>query len=495
MRPSTDPTTNAALADKYDAVAYDARPIPLTHPAHLAAVAAMFNATPASVATCRVLELGSNDGANLIPLAATLPEATFVGCDLAPRSVEAGNRMIADLGLTNVSLLLQDLRTLPDALGSFDYVIAHGVYSWVPAAVRDALFELAARRLAPNGVMYVSYNTYPGCRVRQAAWDILRYHTADAPDARARLEGARNIASLLADDGDTEVPVDAFLRAEFRELVGRTDSLLFHDDLGAPNDPVYFHEFVAHARRYGLAFVAEAQPWMMSTSGLAPRMRQFVAGLDPLRREQYLDFARFRRIRHSLLCRGSPDSRFTLTPPRVSGMHVGAPSALARAANDGRLPAAAGAEAPELALLRMLVEAWPRTVSFDDAANFLRARHTVARPIEALLAERWMAGEIELVSQPRPIATTAGDGPVASPVARWQATRRELLTTLRHEGVRLPDPVARELLTLLDGSRDRTALATVVAPRMPGRTVAEARAFVDDYLRQFARQALLVAPA
>jgi len=492
MQPSPDPTTNAALADKYDAVAYDARPIPLTHPAHLAAVAAMFGATPAPVATCRVLELGSNDGANLIPLAATLPEATFVGCDLSPRSVETGSRMIADLGLANVSLLVQDLRTLPESFGSFDYVIAHGVYSWVPAAVRDALFELAARRLAPAGIMYVSYNTYPGCRVRQATWDILRYHTADAPDARARLEAARQIASLLAEDGDTEVPADALLRAEFRELAGRTDSLLFHDDLGMPNDPVYFHEFVAHAQRYGLAFVAEAQPWMMSTAGLAPRMRQFVAGLDPLRREQYLDFARFRRIRHSLLCRGSAGSHFALTPARVAGMHVGAPSALVRAATEGRLPAAAGSEAPLLALLRVLVEVWPGTLPFAEAATFLRARVTGPRPIDALLAERWMAGEIELIAQPRSIAATAGDRPIASPVARWQASRRELLTTLRHEGVRLPDAVARELLALLDGTRDRAALAAAIAPRLAGRTLAEARAFVDDYLRQFARQALLV---
>ncbi len=492
MLPSTDPTTSAALADKYDTVAYDARPIPLTHPAHLAAVATLFGMTPAPVPTCRVLELGSNDGANLIPLAATLPDATFVGCDLSPRSVEAGNRMIADLGLSNVSLLLQDLRTLPETLGSFDYVIAHGVYSWVPAAVRDALFELAARRLAPAGIMYVSYNTYPGCRVRQATWDVLRYHTADAPDARARLEGARQIASLLAEDGDTEVPVDALLRAEFRELAGRTDSLLFHDDLGAPNDPVYFHEFVAHAQRYGLAFVAEARPWMMSTAGLAPRMRQFVAGLDPLRREQYLDFARFRRIRHSLLCRGSAGAPFALTPARVAGMHVGAPSALVRAASAGTLPATAGAEAPMLALLRMLVEASPRTVPFTEAAAFLRARLAGSQPIEALLAERWMAGEIELITLPRQIAAGAGDRPVASPVARWQATRRELLTTLRHEGVRLPDPVARELLSLLDGSRDRAALAATVAARLPGRTAADARAFVDDYLRQFARQALLL---
>ena len=61
-----------------------------------------------------------------------------MGCDLAGRPIAAGRRIAAALGLSNLTLVHADMRALPAALGEFDYVIAHGVYSWVPANVRRA---------------------------------------------------------------------------------------------------------------------------------------------------------------------------------------------------------------------------------------------------------------------------------------------------------------------------------------------------------------------
>jgi len=74
-----DRTTGTALAEKYDAIAYEAQSNPLSHPDHMAVVATLFGLAPPNVATCRVLEFGCNDGANLLPMAASLPDAQFVG--------------------------------------------------------------------------------------------------------------------------------------------------------------------------------------------------------------------------------------------------------------------------------------------------------------------------------------------------------------------------------------------------------------------------------
>ena len=91
----------------------------------------------APVATCRVLELACGDGANLVPIAATLPAATFVGFDFAARPIARAQRMIGELGLANVRALGLDLRDVPRDFGTFDYIIAHGLYSWVrPTSVR-----------------------------------------------------------------------------------------------------------------------------------------------------------------------------------------------------------------------------------------------------------------------------------------------------------------------------------------------------------------------
>jgi SAM-dependent methyltransferase len=133
----------AAIAENYDAIAYDALPHPVTHPDHVAAVVTMFGLNPPPVASARVLEVGCNDGSNLLPMAARLPDASFTGCDIAPRAIRNARNAATALGLSNVDFVEADLASLEG--GPYDYIIAHGVYSWVPAPVRDALFALARR--------------------------------------------------------------------------------------------------------------------------------------------------------------------------------------------------------------------------------------------------------------------------------------------------------------------------------------------------------------
>jgi SAM-dependent methyltransferase len=486
------------LAAKYDTIAYAAQPSPWSHPDHLAAVATLFGLDPPAVRTCRTLEVGCSDGANLVPMAVSLPEATFLGCDLAVRPIEAAREIVAQLELRNIRFLQADLSALGEDIGTFDYIVAHGVYSWVPAAVRDALFALAARHLASNGVMFVSYNTFPGCHVRRATWDTLHFHVDRIADPRGRLEASRALAALLARPGTTNEDSDAALRAEFARIAERTDSALFHDDLGVPNDPVYFHEFVAHAGRHGLAYVAEAAVATMSGAGLSAEVRQMIDGHDRLTREQYLDFAHFRRYRQTLLTRADSATGFALSPQRVSGMHVSASTALIRAAAEGEL---AGGDARDTlrALQQWLLERSPGAAAVDDARTWLRERGErqagiPSRPIEELLVEAFAAGLAELHVAPPRLSTTVRERPVASPLARWQATRRDHVTNLRHESVRIGDATARRVLTLLDGSRDRGALVEALGSALAGEDRRALAGRIDQYLQAFARLALLAAP-
>src|SRR5262249_6844556 len=167
----------------------------------LATIAAPHGLTPPPVASCRVLDVGCGDGANLLPMAAALPGATFVGCDLSRRAISAAREAVAQLGLANGTLVEGDPRELPGARRPVGYILAHGLYSWVPVEVRDALLALADERLSANGLVFVSYNVYPGCHVRQAAWETLRFHVAALDGARARLDAARALAAALAEPG------------------------------------------------------------------------------------------------------------------------------------------------------------------------------------------------------------------------------------------------------------------------------------------------------
>ncbi|MBC8076432.1 MAG: class I SAM-dependent methyltransferase, partial [Chloroflexales bacterium] len=166
-----------SAADAYDQVFYPSAAEPSIHPDRLATVATLFGVRPAPVDQCRVLELGCADGANLLPMAYALPHGTFFGIDASPRQIAAGQAQIAALGLKNVRLQALDLQELPASSGEFDYIIAHGVYSWVAPAVQEALLALCGRHLAANGVAVVSYNVLPGWHQRGVARDLLRFHT------------------------------------------------------------------------------------------------------------------------------------------------------------------------------------------------------------------------------------------------------------------------------------------------------------------------------
>ena len=493
--PPSNPGPDLAL--KYDTIAYAAQANALTQPSHLATIAILLGRVPPVVATCHVLEVGCSDGANLLPMAAALPHAHFTGCDLSGQAIASATRAAADLCLSNITFLQQDLRSLPGSGEKYDFIIAHGIYSWVPALVRDALLALAARRLARNGVMFVSYNTYPGCHVRQATWEILHAHVDALPTARERLDAARMLAGLLAEPGVAQTESDGLLRAEFAKLATQTDSALYHDDLAVPNQPFHFREFAAALARHGLAFMAEAKLSMMTTAGLSPRVAQFVAGMDLLTREQYLDYARLRRFRQSLICHADAPTTAAGIDVRIAPMHAAATTALLRAAAEGKafdrdVTAAGPDTRATRMLLQWLVEMAPRSVAMADVDAWYRTHApTGAQSPAVLLVNACYGGMVDFHVHPPAFAVRPSVRPKASSVVRWQIARQSSVTNLRHETLRIDDPLARSLLAALDGSCTHDDLANVIALTLPVAGRADAAERVATYLSQFALHALL----
>ena len=271
----------------YDQVAYRTFPRRQTHPDRLAAIARLFGMKSAPVAACRVLEIGCGNGANLIPLAYYLPQSRFTGIDLAASPITAARAMAGELGLQNIDLRVADLRDLGAEEGEFDYIFAHGLYSWIPADVRDRLLAVCRERLAPQGVAFVSYNVYPGRYPRQMIREILLYHTRTLDDPAKRIARARRLLEQLD-------------HPEARSLLEQSDDSLFHDDLAPVNDPVWFREFAAHAQRHGLQFLGEADSHHTFDQAMA---RAEGEAVDAIEREQYVDFLKLRPFRQTLLCR------------------------------------------------------------------------------------------------------------------------------------------------------------------------------------------------
>jgi SAM-dependent methyltransferase len=229
----------------YDEVPYDSKAFTETHPDRLATVATLFGMQPQKVEQCRVLELGCADGANLIPMAAGLPESTFVGIDLSSRQVGDGQAVIAQLGLKNIELRTASILNINESEGVFDYIICHGVYSWVPPEVQEHILTICRQNLAPAGVAYVSYNTYPGWHVRRMVRDLLCYHARRSPDPLEQVRQARAFIEFLGQAVvvDPTSTYSSTIRGAAEALRQRSDSYFLHEYLEEHNEPLYFHQF------------------------------------------------------------------------------------------------------------------------------------------------------------------------------------------------------------------------------------------------------------
>ena len=265
-------SASAATRRVYDAVPYPRLAHKTTHPAQIAALATLLGVDAPRPAACRVLELGCAAGSNLLPMALTLPDARFVGIDLSPVQVEMGRADIAALGLANVELHTLDLLEIAESpqesgLGRFDYILGHGIYSWVPEPVRSAILALIRSHLTPNGIAFVSYNAYPGWHAMDALRRVMLYHVREIADPAQRAGAARELLDLLAEALPPERSVYGMHITAFRDYLLKDEdqtpdernAYLLHDHLADFNQPFYFHEFAAHLEAAGLQYLCDAE--------------------------------------------------------------------------------------------------------------------------------------------------------------------------------------------------------------------------------------------
>lgn len=465
----------------YDVVAYPSHPLPQTHPEHSAAIGTLLGMSPAPVERCRVLELGGGDGINLIPLGLIYPKSTFVSLDLAATAVAKGNETIASLGINNVTLRVADLLDLPRDLGEFDYIIAHGLFSWVPPIVREKVLSICREHLAPQGIAYVSYNTFPGCHIRNVLRDMMRYHTRNVEEPAAKIEQAVAFAHFLAAaKANDPAPYSQVLRDELKGMIDQRDrAVLFHDDLADINQPFYFREFMARAAAHDLQFLAEAEFFMSSDRAYPQEVAHTLRELgdhDVQEREQYLDFLKLRRFRQTLLVRNEVALYRRPAPERVKSLSISTrakPDSAEVNLQPGvkvKFHEASGAAltfdlpVAKAAFVRLsnaspLPIAFPALVSDVEATLARKATTDEVDALLSILHTAFTVGLVELHAGPATFLREPSLRPKASPLVRLQLTQGEMtVASLRHTPIHIENALTRQLLLLLDGTRDRAAI-------------------------------------
>lgn len=465
---------------------------------------------PPAVERCRVLELACGDGSNLIPMAFGLPGSEFTGVDLAAKPVECAQERIHSLGLKNIRIDAMDLMKIGPEFGQFDYIIAHGVYAWVPENVQEKILAICSANLSANGVAFVSYNTNPAGHVRQILREMAQFHERRIAGAADRVKSGRDFLESILTATDPRSPWKSLFQDELKVMFHRDEKVVYHDDLAECFLPVSFGEFATRAARCGLQFLSEAQLKDALEPEPAPEALAVLNRLaegDFIAYQQYLDFVRYRRFRQTLLCHAEIPLRRDGARERVKQLLLASPLRSSAEPHNGAVEFTNSRGAGTLttnnpaiiAVLRRLEQLWPRAEGFEELARAMLPLVPEAQLAEAVagLAQAMLQLGASTLADLRtynlPVADGVTEKPTASSLARLMIQEGSMVTTLLHTHLSIEDEQGKKFLQLLDGTCDRHALTAALAAESPNVSREAILKQVDSNLVNFYRMGLLVA--
>lgn len=453
------------MSNAYDEHHYPTKAQPQLHPDNLYTTAFLRGYSPVPVETAKVLEIGCGNGLNLLPMAAEMPQAEFVGIDYAEMPIQIAKSLSQRFGLTNVRFHQADICDLADDFGEFDYVIVHGFYSWVPDQARDALWRVARGSLSPQGMMQVSYNALPGWYQTKWLREFCLFHVRSVENRDSQIQEAWKLIEELASMKDADNPF-ATVAAQ---TVEKGLATAIHDELAELNTPFYLHQVAERANEFSLRYVADAVPkFMAGLQHLPPGEKILVeyGGSDPVQSEQYEDFLSQRTFRQSVFTHQAHTPAAESFRDRLrhcwvnSTLRVGVPDEEGNRIYDS--PRAMMGFHSTNPMLAALFE----EVAAHDPGVVLLGEFSVRALAEnpswagAILEEFWELAEdlarhgvLQTYSRDIPVSECLGERPRMAGITKWEALLGLPLTGLFHRSENFPDPLHRALAAVSDGTR------------------------------------------
>lgn len=465
----------------YDVLAYPSFIFPQTHPGRLAAIAAFCGMNPASAEKCRVLELGCGTGTNLNWLAHNLPESEFIGIDLAQIHISEAEKNKAELELQNVSFFQKDvLKISTETFGKFDYVIAHGLFSWVPDLVREKILSLYGELLNPNGVGFISYNVYPGFHRRQIVRDIMRFYTQRIENPLEKVREGVDFIDFLS--GYADDLTEQMFKHELQDFARRRAENIYHDDFAEINQPFYFTEFIAEAEKHNLQFLSECDYFPHQPNNVPDEAAKRFSEISrsTIEYEQYSDFVKCRQFRQTLLCRKEVNLDRENDPLKIKNFYISslfkadspnidlAPDSIKQFINDKNTRIDVSHNLTKVALTLLNNRGW-HLLKFEElieqSCEFLESLGVFFNNLEAevkttayTLFQLYSPYKIEFHTAKSNALDFVSEKPLADKFARWHSSRETFVVNFYGFKLDLPNGFLQLLLPMLDGSKTREEL-------------------------------------
>ena len=497
------------LDTSYNDIPYMGRVHAQTHIERMALSARVFGIDAVPLETARVLELGCGDGSNIVNMAINLPEATFVGIDGSEVHIERGRAMADHAGASNVRLEAMDITQIQDQFGTFDYIICHGVFSWVPETVREHILRICREQMSPLGIGYISYNAYPAWKQHEMLRDMMRFHAFRMDDPKEQILQARALVQFLGEHIPDPVgnAYGQFIASQVDFISGLTQEYLYHEYLEAHNQPYWFYEFIKLLDKNALQYLGDTDLSSMINLHWPDETRELLNHISPTQYEleQYMDMLRCRRFRCSLFVHHAREVTRSIEPKLFKDFYYSykacdkwstpEPKSTVEAIQEEDTESSDAQTEPttskdiiaalptvaehndtqsiiQVALFQHLHDMWPKRVHFDDLMTLASSvkgeplseleELSLAELLQTLYLKEVIHAHLYCPSVVNDIPTH----PHLNGVARYQATYQEVISTQLHDMVIVRDEWVREMVTLMDGTRTLDEIAKALYAKM-----------------------------
>ena len=301
---------NSKIEKSYDELTYKSAAFAQSSPYKLEACATLLGINPPPCKNAKVLEIGCSFGGNLIPFAVNNENARVVGIDLSGEQIRRGKEIVKEIGLQNLELIHGDICEFKSD-EKFDYIIAHGVFSWVPDFVKDAILRVVRENLSQNGVAFISYNVYPGWKVKDVVRDLMLLAAKDKDSTEERLKAAKEAllvykeVLLTRDNEKFEkfMPIKSLI-TWIDDILSKDDFYVVHEFLEDINDPFYFKDFCEKIDKFDLAYLCDIDMKDVFVPDFGNALVDDFKNVhfaDRIQSEQFLDILNMKLFRQSLI--------------------------------------------------------------------------------------------------------------------------------------------------------------------------------------------------
>ncbi|OCS00514.1 SAM-dependent methyltransferase [Campylobacter fetus subsp. testudinum] len=330
---------NDLIKQTYDETMYDSNAFAQTSTESMFDMAKIYGLTPPDPNFANVLEIGCAMGGNIIGQAINHPNSHFIGIDISDKQIEVGKNIIQNVGCKNIELQaidIMDLVKIYKGKKSFDYIICHGIYSWVPGFVRAGILEAMRELLSEQGVGFISYNCYPGWKYVEPIRDFMRFSAANV-DEKDKLQTALNAFKFEKayyassnTNGDVMQTLTRQIKLENINIIENTPnrSYLAHEYIEICNQPFYFTDFVADLEDFGLSYIADMMMYFSLDEFRSEALKEFakLSYPDRIAKEQMFDFLYSTRFRSSLITKKSNEPNLVFDDKskeqNIKDMHI-----------------------------------------------------------------------------------------------------------------------------------------------------------------------------